>query len=152
MNLEIIERTNHSLPVSYVPLGRDATVNYNNIDLKFKNNTDSSLLLVTEVVDDTITAKFFGREKLTFTIKLISETIKTIPPPITVKEDKNLAKGEVKINPGSPGYVVKLWKIYKNGDREQKILVSTDTYNPIPTILYSGVKEESQEIQLENEV
>ena len=36
---EILERTNHSMPVSYVPLGQDATVNYNVIDLKFKNNT-----------------------------------------------------------------------------------------------------------------
>ena len=38
-------------------LGRDATVNYNNIDLKFKNNTGGYLLLITEVIDDTLTAK-----------------------------------------------------------------------------------------------
>jgi len=153
MNLEIIERTNHSLPVSYVPLGRDATVNYNNIDLKFKNNTNSNLLLVTEVVDDTITAKFFGKEKPAFTINLISETVRTIPPPVTIKEDKNLLKGEVKIQPGSPGYVVKLWKTYISGEKEEKILVSTDTYNPTPTVLYSGIKEvESLEPQLANEV
>jgi len=153
MNLEIIERTNHSLPVSYVPLGRDATVNYGTIDLKFKNNTNSNLLLVTEVVDDTITAKFFGKEKPAFTINLISETVRTIPPPVTIKEDKNLLKGEVKIQPGSPGYVVKLWKTYISGEKEEKILVSTDTYNPTPTVLYSGIKEvESLEPQLANEV
>lgn len=139
-NLEIIERINHSLPVSYVPLGRDATVNYDTIDLKFKNNTDGNLLLAAEVVDDTLTVKFFGKEKLPFTIEVISERVKTISPPITVKEDTNLPKGEIRIKQGSPGYVVKVWKTYISEEREEKVLVSTDTYNPTPTVLYSGVK------------
>jgi len=34
-DLNIVYRTNHSLPVSYVPLGRDATVSYGSIDFKF---------------------------------------------------------------------------------------------------------------------
>lgn len=149
-NLEIIERTNHSLPVSYVPLGRDATVNYDTIDLKFKNNTEENLLLISEVVEDTLTVKFFGKEKLPFSIDLISETVKTIKPPVTIKEDANLAKDEVRIKQGSPGYVVRLWKKYVNGEGEKKTLVSTDTYNPTPTLLYTGVKtvEENEKPQL----
>lgn len=149
-NLEIIERTNHSLPVSYVPLGRDATVNYDTIDLKFKNNTEENLLLISEVVEDTLTVKFFGKEKLPFSIDLISETVKTLKPPVTIKEDANLAKDEVRIKQGSPGYVVRLWKKYVNGEGEKKTLVSTDTYNPTPTLLYTGVKtvEENEKPQL----
>ncbi|MFY9217609.1 MAG: G5 domain-containing protein, partial [Tepidanaerobacteraceae bacterium] len=61
-------------------------------------------------------------------------------PPITVKEDTNLPKGEIRIKQGSPGYVVKVWKTYISEEREEKVLVSTDTYNPTPTVLYSGVK------------
>ena len=38
-DLKIVTRTNHSLPVSYVPMGRDATVSYGSIDFKFENNT-----------------------------------------------------------------------------------------------------------------
>ena len=38
-DLEIVSRVNHSLPISYVPLGRDATVSYGAIDLKIRNNT-----------------------------------------------------------------------------------------------------------------
>ena len=41
-NLDIVGRTCHSLPVSYVPIGRDATVVYDTVDLTFRNNTDSS--------------------------------------------------------------------------------------------------------------
>ena len=39
-DLEITARRNHTLPVSYVPLGRDATVSYGATDFKFKNNTN----------------------------------------------------------------------------------------------------------------
>jgi vancomycin resistance protein YoaR len=35
--MQTVERTHHSLPVNYVPKGMDATVDYGNIDYKFKN-------------------------------------------------------------------------------------------------------------------
>jgi vancomycin resistance protein YoaR len=38
-NLDIVERSNHSRPLSYVPLGQDATVAYDALDFKFSNNT-----------------------------------------------------------------------------------------------------------------
>lgn len=36
--MEIIERHHHSLPVSYVPEGKDAATSYGGIDFKFVNN------------------------------------------------------------------------------------------------------------------
>ena len=42
--LQIDERTNHALYISHYPLGRDATVNYPDLDLKFTNDTDNWLL------------------------------------------------------------------------------------------------------------
>ena len=149
IDLEIIERTNHSLPVSYVPLGRDATVNYNNIDLKFKNNTGGYLLLITEVIDDTLTAKFFGSKKQYNYIELFSETIKTISPPVNIQKDNNLYKGEVKIKQGSNGYQVKLWKEYINNRERGKKLISEDVYNPTPTIIYVGEKTDNHNSEVE---
>ena len=40
-DLEVTERRNHTLPVDYVPMGRDATVSYGTTDFKFKNTTCS---------------------------------------------------------------------------------------------------------------
>ncbi len=37
-NLEIVQRRNHSMTVSYMPMGLDATVSWGGPDLKFKNN------------------------------------------------------------------------------------------------------------------
>ncbi len=39
-NLEIVERHNHSLTVSYLPPGLDATIAEGYLDLRLKNNTD----------------------------------------------------------------------------------------------------------------
>ncbi len=42
--LDITERTNHALYISHYPQGRDATVNYPDLDLKFVNDTSWLLL------------------------------------------------------------------------------------------------------------
>jgi len=42
-NFRVSERAEHSKPVSYLPSGMDATVNYNNVDLKFVNNYSFSV-------------------------------------------------------------------------------------------------------------
>ena len=47
--LPITARTNHALYISHYPLGRDATVDYPDIDLRFVNDTEHWLLLRTDV-------------------------------------------------------------------------------------------------------
>ena len=47
--LTITARTNHALYISHYPQGRDATVDYPDVDLKFVNDTDHWLLLRTFV-------------------------------------------------------------------------------------------------------
>lgn len=58
--LEIDERTNHALYISHYPLGRDATVNYPDQDLKFTNDTDKWLLLRTFVGSGSLTVNLYG--------------------------------------------------------------------------------------------
>lgn len=41
--IEVIDREPHSIPSDYVPIGRDATVDYGTKDFKFRNNTSSDL-------------------------------------------------------------------------------------------------------------
>lgn len=44
-SLSVIERWRHSLPVTYVPSGQDATVAYPTLDFKFRNDTGGFLLI-----------------------------------------------------------------------------------------------------------
>jgi vancomycin resistance protein YoaR len=58
--LPIESRTNHALYISHYPQGRDATVNYPDIDLKFRNDTGKWLLLRTFVGSSSLTVKLYG--------------------------------------------------------------------------------------------
>lgn len=59
-NLEIVSRRNHSMSVSYVPLGQDATVTDGGTDLKIKNNTKFPIKLDTSAGGGTITVRIIG--------------------------------------------------------------------------------------------
>jgi vancomycin resistance protein YoaR len=58
--LPIVSRTNHALYISHYPQGRDATVNYPDIDLKFVNDTGHWLLLRTWVGASSLTVALYG--------------------------------------------------------------------------------------------
>ena len=57
--LEVTERHEHDMPVAYVEDGKDATVSYGSLDLKFKNNNDFDIKLTSETKDDKVTVKIF---------------------------------------------------------------------------------------------
>jgi len=58
--LPILARTNHALYISHYPQGRDATVNYPDVDLKFINDTGHWLLLRTWVGSSSLTVALYG--------------------------------------------------------------------------------------------
>ena len=58
--LKITERTNHALYISHYPQGRDATVNYPDVDLKFVNDTPHWLLLRTYVGSYSLDVDLYG--------------------------------------------------------------------------------------------
>ena len=58
--LSIESRTNHALYISHYPLGRDATVNFPDIDLVFTNDTDRWLLVRTFVGAGSLTVNVYG--------------------------------------------------------------------------------------------
>lgn len=59
-NLEIIERHNHSMPINYVPYGQDATVAYGIKDFRFKNDTESNILIWSQMVGNRLYMGFYG--------------------------------------------------------------------------------------------
>jgi vancomycin resistance protein YoaR len=58
--LSITDRTNHALYISHYPLGRDATVNYPDTDLKFENDTGHWIWLRTFVGSSSLTVALYG--------------------------------------------------------------------------------------------
>lgn len=50
-NMEVIERHAHMFTVSYAEYGLDATIDYGNLDMRFKNNYDLPVYIATYVYD-----------------------------------------------------------------------------------------------------
>lgn len=61
-DLEVTERRNHSLPVGYVPKGRDATIATGSIDFKFKNNYNFPIKIVASSAGRVCKISIMGKE------------------------------------------------------------------------------------------
>lgn len=131
--LEIVTRTSHSLPVSYVPLGRDATVSYGTIDFKFSNPYDMPIKIVATASGGTNTISIYGtNENPGRKISLATELVKTIPFETTRTEDANLSEGTVKIEQnGVNGSVYNTYKVVtENGKTISSTFLTKSTYRP----------------------
>jgi vancomycin resistance protein YoaR len=101
--LPIESRTNHALYISHYPLGRDATVNYPDTDLKFRNDTDHWMLLRTFVGSSALTVGLYGAPQHR---RIETETAPlrvTGPPAVERTKDPTLPKGTTEVDdPGEP--------------------------------------------------
>ena len=61
-NVEIVYRTNHSLEIGYVPLGGDATVQWNSKDFKFKNTLGCDVKIKMTCEGGKLTCKLYGKK------------------------------------------------------------------------------------------
>ena len=117
--LKITARTNHALYISHYPLGRDATVNYPDTDLRFVNDTKHWLLLRTFVGSSSLTVTLYGTSP--------HRRIETTTAPLTVTgavpvqstPDPTLPRGQTVVeSAGSPPLATSVErKVYTRGGR-----------------------------------
>ena len=107
-NLEIVQRRNHSLSVTYVPLGQDAMVSIGSSDFKFKNNRDYPIKVIATTGTGNITCQIYGLKNETeYEVKL---------------ETRVISKTATKTK-------TQTYKIlYLNGKEVSRTLISTDSY------------------------
>jgi vancomycin resistance protein YoaR len=96
--LPITARTNHALYISHYPLGRDATVNYPDIDLKFVNDTGHWLLLRTFVGPSSLTAALYGTPVHRRVESTAAPLRVVAPPPVKKTVDATLAPGSTVVD------------------------------------------------------
>jgi vancomycin resistance protein YoaR len=93
--LKITARTNHALYISHYPQGRDATVDYPDVDLRFVNDTPHWLLLRTFVGSYSLDVELYGAP---IHRRVVSETrplVDTGAPPLKRVPDPTLFKGVI---------------------------------------------------------
>ncbi|MGF7035510.1 vancomycin resistance protein YoaR [Paenibacillus mucilaginosus] len=138
--LTIVERRNHSLPVSYVPLGQDATFASGHIGFKFRNSTGYYLLIRTSATDRSMTVKLFGHTPPEWSYDIVSKTVETLPAPVKYVHNPTLRKGrQDTLIKGKPGYIVETYRRkLKNGVVIAEEKISRDTYSAQPTVIASS--------------
>jgi vancomycin resistance protein YoaR len=132
--LPILERSSHSLPLGYVPLGRDATVYYGSLDLVFRNSTGGNILILTEVKEGRITVAILGETKPQNRYEIRTKILKKIPFTKEKTIDPQLPPGEQRlVQPGQKGYVVQSERLSHSENGEIKTeKLSIDHYRPQP--------------------
>ena len=90
--LPINARANHALYISHYPLGRDATVNFPDLDLRFSNDTNHWMLLRTFVRAGSLTVNLYGKplnrrvESTTVPLEVTGAVpVKSTPDPLLQK-------------------------------------------------------------------
>lgn len=95
--LRITDRTNHALYISHYPLGRDATVDYPSIDLKFVNDTQHWLLLRTFVGSYSLTVTLYGTPQHRRIVTDAQPLATVAPPPVQKIPDPTLPAGKTEV-------------------------------------------------------
>ena len=150
--LEVKERTQHSLPSSYVDKGLDATVQDDRLDFVFKNSTSADIFIETKYykVGAYYRCKFtiWGRpDPNGYSYKLVSEVVDTIPiPEMTYRQDKNAQyvvydDEQHMTSKGEQGYIVDVYRVTMDskGLEIGREKVYTDTYKAVAPVTYVGV-------------
>ncbi len=69
-DLKVVERYRHSSPISYLPLGLDATVAYGYRDMKFINTLPFPIRILTQIQEDTMTIAITAEKDLPYEVRL----------------------------------------------------------------------------------
>jgi len=96
--LKITSRTNHALYISHYPLGRDATVNYPDTDLRFVNDTDHWLLLRTFVGASSLTVTLYGTSPHRKVESEAAPLTVAGPTPVRTTTDPQLLRGKTVVD------------------------------------------------------
>ncbi|WP_207641604.1 VanW family protein [Syntrophomonas palmitatica] len=141
--LEIVERHNHNLAVSYVPLGRDATVYYGAQDFKFKNNTASPVYLRAYTLGGKLIMQVYGNTFFKQKIGLSSTVDQVIDFKEVYEVSKDLPPGKTRVDhAGIPGYSVRSYRSFydSQGKLVRQEQIGRDYYRPLNKLIYTGPK------------
>jgi vancomycin resistance protein YoaR len=140
--LEITARTNHALYISHYPQGRDATVNYPDVDLKFMNDTPHWLLLRTFVGSYSLTVSLYGTPQHRDVKSSTTPLVVTGPIPVKKTIDPSLKPGEKVVDdPGAPPLATSVTRdVYTAGGKLLYHNVWYSSYRSTPKLVRIGPK------------
>ena len=140
--LQVDQRSNHSMVVNYVPHSADAAIAGTSKDFKFTNNLDNPIYIAgkTEGRDITFTIYGIDERPSNRTIEFESVDISTTEPVgDKVIGDSSQPAGYVHTQAAHTGYTSEYWKIIKeNGVEVSRNRVNKSTYKAVQRTITLG--------------
>lgn len=141
--LEISQRQNHSMVISYVKPSEDAAIAGTYKDIKITNNYSTPIYIEGYTSGRTLTFTIYGKETrpANRTFQFVSETLRvTDPGPPKEIVDPTMEPGTRKqVQSAHRGIKSRLWKIvYVDGKEQSREILHTDTYNASKAIIKVG--------------
>lgn len=147
--LEITERFNHSMIVTYVSPSMDAAIAGDYKDLKFVNNQDAPIYIEAYTSGKNIYFNIFGDETRPANRKVsyVSEVVSQQDPGTQFVATGDPA-GYISVAQGKhTGYVAQLWKIVTvDGVEESREVYNKSTYKASPKIVNVGTASADENI------
>ena len=143
-DLKIVYRTNHSMPVSYVPIGTDATVSYGTIDFIFENNKKTPVTIEATTHSKVLAITIKGTDESGgVKIEITTENLGYTPFSTTEVTDNSLKPGQTKVvKDGQNGSIYKAYKVYKkDGKVIKKEFLTKSVYIPVSKVVHVGPKK-----------
>ena len=135
--LEVTERHNHSMIVSYVDPSADAAIaESSGKDFCFINNTEYPIYIEGIIDNKTITFNIYGKETRPSNrkVRYESEILEVINPPADmIYPDPSHPIGYIVKESAHIGYKAKLWKIVtEDGAEVSRTQVNSSNYKMVP--------------------
>lgn len=136
----IVTRSPHAWPSNYVDKGRDATVNWPNLDFKFRNDGDTPIFIVAYYQNRKCTVEIYGANLGPGETRQLSTQVVDI----TYPPEEPLYEQNLLLPPGTiqekkkarTGYIVETYKIYlRNGAEYRREKLCTSNYKMIQQVL-----------------
>ena len=143
--LEVTERNNHSMVVSYVQKSADAAIaESSGKDFRFVNNTEYPIYIEGVTANKQITFTIYGVEtrpsnrRVEYVSEIISETV---PETDNITADPSQPVGYVSVTASAHiGYRANLWKVvYENDEEVERVQVNSSNYSASPRCAVVGV-------------
>lgn len=143
--LEVTERYNHSMIVTYVDPSADAAIaESSGKDFKFKNNTDYPIYIEGSTTSDKhITFTIYGVETRDTNREISYESVvleQIVPDTEVIYTDESLPVGYCSVQSAHIGYKAQLWKVVReNGVEVSREQINSSSYMKAPRSATVGV-------------
>ncbi|MGR6965127.1 VanW family protein [Geodermatophilus sp. URMC 61] len=107
--LEDVYHKPHSFYISRYPAGREATVYYDSIDLKWRNDSDTGVYIDTQWTPNSLTVTFYGTKR--YDVESISSNRYNLREPVVQEKPDD---GGCKPQAGSTGFDITVTRVFRD--------------------------------------